>query len=228
VRRRTGPLSSQVPKCRDPGDKGFVPLGEHSWYASQQHLPQTRRRRSLRSSPACPRTANINSILERRRTGASRRAGTSTFTPVRGGSVLRRSGRANHRDPVTPPHLPCGKAGSGLPPGRKFQQWIDTGEPAGVRCPANPNRREVLGEHQAAREPRSSPAAVSLPRRQRAMGRVRRRRRHRPVPGPRPPLFVPGQAIVMNGGPGHWPARSSNGGTNASSSNSPIWRHASP
>jgi hypothetical protein len=34
-----------------------------------------------------------------------------------------------------------------------------------------------------------------------AIGPVRRRRRHRPVPGPRPPLFVTGQAIVMNGGP---------------------------
>ena len=32
----------------------------------------------------------------------------------------------------------------------------------------------------------------------------------------------------MNGGPGNRPARSSNGGTDASSSNSPIRRHASP
>jgi pyridoxine 4-dehydrogenase len=39
---------------------------------------------------------------------------------LRRGSVLRCSGRANHRDPVTPPHLPGGKPGSGPPPGRKF------------------------------------------------------------------------------------------------------------
>src|ERR1700730_2368372 len=36
---------------------------------------------------------------------------------------------ANHRDPVRPPHLPGGKPGSGRPPGRKFQQRIDMGEP---------------------------------------------------------------------------------------------------
>jgi hypothetical protein len=29
-------------------------------------------------------------------------------------------GRVNHQDPVTSPHLPGGKAGSGPPPGRKF------------------------------------------------------------------------------------------------------------
>jgi len=43
-----------------------------------------------------------------------------TCTAVRGRSVLRCSGRANHRDPVTPPHLPGGKPGSGPPPGRRF------------------------------------------------------------------------------------------------------------
>jgi hypothetical protein len=57
--------------------------------------------------------------------------------------------RANHQDPVTPPHLSGGQAGSGPPPGRTFQQWIDVGEPT----------------------------------------------------GPRPPLFVTGQAIVMTSGP---------------------------
>ena len=41
-----------------------------------------------------------------------------------------RSGRANHRDPVTPPHLPGGEPGSGPPPGRKFQQRIDMDERA--------------------------------------------------------------------------------------------------
>ena len=78
-----------------------------------------------------------------------------------------RSGRANHRDPVTPPHLPGGKPGSGPPPGRKFQQRIDIGERAWERCPANPDRREILREHRAAREPRRDPATVSLPRRHR-------------------------------------------------------------
>ena len=41
------------------------------------------------------------------------------------------------------------------------------GERAWERCPASPNRREILREHRAAREPRSNPAAVSLPRRPR-------------------------------------------------------------
>ena len=78
-----------------------------------------------------------------------------------------RSGRANHQDPVTPPNLPGGKPGSGPPPGRPFQQQVDMGEPAWGRCPANPDRREILREYRAAREPRSDPAAVSLPRRHR-------------------------------------------------------------
>jgi hypothetical protein len=55
---------------------------------------------------------------------------TSTFAAVSGRFVLRCSGRANHRDPVMPPHLPEGKTGSGRPPGRKFQQRIDLGERA--------------------------------------------------------------------------------------------------
>ncbi len=50
--------------------------------------------------------------------------------PVHGRSGLRCSGRANHRDQVTPPHLPGGKPGGGPPPGRKFQQRIDMGERA--------------------------------------------------------------------------------------------------
>jgi epsilon-lactone hydrolase len=57
-------------------------------------------------------------------------AGTSTCTAVGGRSVLRCPGPANHHDPVTPPHLPGGKPGSGPPPGRKFQQQIGMGEPA--------------------------------------------------------------------------------------------------
>ena len=77
-----------------------------------------------------------------------------------GRSGLRCSGRANHQDQVTPPHLPGGKPGSGPPPGGKFQQRIDMGEPARERQ-TKPNRREILREHRAARESRRNPAAVS-------------------------------------------------------------------
>jgi hypothetical protein len=49
---------------------------------------------------------------------------------IRGRSVLRCSGRANHQDPVTPPNLPGGKPGSGPPLGRNFQKRIDMGETA--------------------------------------------------------------------------------------------------
>jgi Aldo/keto reductase family len=45
---------------------------------------------------------------------------------------------ANHRDPVTPAHLPGGKPGSGPPPGRKLRQRTDMGELAWVRCQAEP------------------------------------------------------------------------------------------
>jgi hypothetical protein len=37
-------------------------------------------------------------------------------------SVLRCSGRSNHRDPVAPPHLCGSKSGSGSPPGRQFSE----------------------------------------------------------------------------------------------------------
>jgi epsilon-lactone hydrolase len=70
-------------------------------------------------------------------------AGTSTCTAVGGRSVLRCPGPANHQDPVTTSHLPGGKPGSGPPPGRKVQQWIDRGEPARERCRANSTRRET-------------------------------------------------------------------------------------
>src|SRR5258708_7723078 len=43
---------------------------------------------------------------------------------------------------------------------RPHWQW-----PARERCQTNPNRRDVLREHRAARDPRSSPATVSLPSR---------------------------------------------------------------
>src|SRR6266568_7458574 len=39
------------------------------------------------------------------------------------------------------------------------------GRPAWGCCQANSNRREILREHRAEREPRRDPAAVSLPRR---------------------------------------------------------------
>jgi transposase len=45
---------------------------------------------------------------------------TSTFTPVHSRAGLRCSGRANHRDQVTPPHLPSGNVGGGPLPGRDF------------------------------------------------------------------------------------------------------------
>jgi len=44
------------------------------------------------------------------------------------------SGRANHHDLVTSPHLPGGKPGGGPPPGGKFQQRTDMGERAWRRC----------------------------------------------------------------------------------------------
>jgi nicotinamidase-related amidase len=52
--------------------------------------------------------------------------------------------------------LPIGNFSSGL-------TWAS--EPGAL--PNQPNRREILREHRAAREPRRSPATVSLPRRQR-------------------------------------------------------------
>jgi hypothetical protein len=77
-----------------------------------------------------------------------------------GSAVLR---RANHHDPVRPRHLPGGEPGGGPPPGRKFQQWIDWARPPGV-LPRQPDRREILREHRAARQPRRDPGAVSLGR----------------------------------------------------------------
>jgi hypothetical protein len=62
-----------------------------------------------------------------------RLAGTSACTAVRGRSVLRCSGRANHHDPVTAPHLPGGKSGSGAPPGWKFfRSGMTWARPPGV------------------------------------------------------------------------------------------------
>jgi acetyl esterase/lipase len=49
-----------------------------------------------------------------------------------------RSGRANHRDPVTPPNLPGGKPGSGPPPGRNFSSgltWAGSPGSAAGRIP---------------------------------------------------------------------------------------------
>jgi EmrB/QacA subfamily drug resistance transporter len=69
-------------------------------------------RHMARCQPHKPRQA--------RPSGMTPLAGTSTCTAVRGRSVLRCPGPANHQDPVTPPHLPGGKPGSGPPPGRKF------------------------------------------------------------------------------------------------------------
>jgi len=81
--------------------------------------------------PVCPGALSPVRVAMQSKATAKRPA-TSTLTPVHGRSGLRCSGHANHRDQVTPPHLPGGKPGSGPPPGRKFQQRIDMGEPAGV------------------------------------------------------------------------------------------------
>ena len=122
--------------------------------ASPQHLPQTRRRRSLRSSLGWPQTAHINSILEWTADRAPRRAEPAHSRPVRGGSVLRCSGRPNHQDPVTPAHLPGRKAGNGPPPGTAVQQWTAIGGPAGCvartaptegRSSVSARQRENLG-----------------------------------------------------------------------------------
>ena len=90
--------------------------------------------------------------------------GEAADCPRKTGSAVLR--RANHRDPVAPPYLPGGKAGSSPPPAG-FQQRVDMGGPAWERCQADSDRREILREHRAEREPRRDPAPVSLPRRQR-------------------------------------------------------------
>jgi len=71
--------------------------------------------------------------------------------PLSGFSPLRRSGRANHRDPVTPPHLPGSKAESSPPPGRKLSGGFDMGEPAWGAARRIPAEREILGEYRTAR-----------------------------------------------------------------------------
>src|SRR5713226_8571694 len=49
-----------------------------------------------------------------------------------------RSGRANHRDPVTPPHLLGGKPGSGPPPGRDFGTGSTWASPPGSAAQPTP------------------------------------------------------------------------------------------
>jgi hypothetical protein len=53
------------------------------------------------------------------------------------------SGRANHHDPVTSPHLPGGKAGSSPPRRREFQQRTDMGR---ARLGALPNQPQPMGD----------------------------------------------------------------------------------
>jgi alpha/beta hydrolase fold len=57
-------------------------------------------------------------------------------------------GRANHQDPVTPPHLPGDKPDSRLPPGRKFKQRIDMGERAWSAAIRTPRRRSSMSTEQ--------------------------------------------------------------------------------
>ena len=75
----------------------------------------------------------------------------STFTAVRGRSVLRCSGRANHRDLVTSPRLPGGKTGSSPPPGGNFSSltWRASlgalpNQPTAGRSSVSADQRETL------------------------------------------------------------------------------------
>src|ERR1039457_873458 len=105
--------------------------------------------------PVCPGALSPVRVAAQSKATAKRPA-TSTFTPVHGRSVLRCSGRANHRDQVMPPHLPGGNAGSGPPPGREFQQWIDMGEPSGSAAKPTPTE----GESSVSTEQRENLEAV--------------------------------------------------------------------
>jgi Protein of unknown function (DUF998) len=81
-----------------------------------------------------------------------------------GGAGAPGSGRANHHDPVASANLPGGHADSD--PSRQAIQ-LTGASPSGSAARATPDRREILREHRAGREPRRDPAAVSLPRRPR-------------------------------------------------------------
>jgi hypothetical protein len=75
-------------------------------------------------------------ILNRIGYGAMQLAGPRVFrpTPDRAAAIelcsSRPVGRANHLDPVTPPHLPGGDSGGGGRPTGNFQKRIDMGETA--------------------------------------------------------------------------------------------------
>jgi len=107
----------------------------------------TRKRSKWRTTPAATYPVISFGAFE---AGDERRYRGSTLrqlrlirdgTAVRGRSVLRCSGRANHHDPVTRPHLPDSKPGSGSPP--RQEQRDGMGEPA-RGCVAHSNRREIL------------------------------------------------------------------------------------
>jgi epsilon-lactone hydrolase len=92
------------------------------------------------TSPRAPCTARL--IGRQALTGLALPHGYDTafwwIAGIFAGGVLRCSGRANHRDPVMPPHLPGGKADSGPPPGKKFQQRIDMASPPGSAAEPTP------------------------------------------------------------------------------------------
>jgi hypothetical protein len=85
-----------------------------------------------------------------------RLAGTSACAAVRGRSVLRCSGRANHQDPVTPPNLPGGKPDSGPPLGRIFRSGWTWARPPGVP----PGEIEPKGEPRASSSERTLEAIL--------------------------------------------------------------------
>src|SRR5437667_5552503 len=82
--------------------------------------------RRCRSPDQCPsaRPARSGDPLLLLKAAGSRVRTIKTF-----GAQVR---RANHRDPVTPPHLPGGKPGSGPPPGRDFSSGLTWASPPGV------------------------------------------------------------------------------------------------
>jgi hypothetical protein len=132
-RRGTG-TAGRLPRHGASGE--VTPCAHHGQLEKSVHgrvaggVAQARRRVDAADPDGLPRRCHQHA--SQRNPGRWQRlAGTSTYTAVCGRSVLRCCGRANHHDPVTPRHLPGGKPGSGPPPGRKFQQWIDWASPPG-------------------------------------------------------------------------------------------------
>src|SRR5438477_12844519 len=98
------------------------------WSAITRTPPQLLRAR-LRLALHSRGGKNLNPVVHHERGRYSGRCsaraftavGSTDFTAVRGRSALWYSGRTNHRDPVTPPHLPGGNTGGDRSPDRNFQ-----------------------------------------------------------------------------------------------------------